>query len=210
MSDQNETMIYAAECAEYKVEEKDGRITLVGYPIVWGAMSDVRKDGNRHRFAKGSVEFAKPTKAVVNHEKGQLVGNTANNTLRLSEDDHGVRAEIDVPNTTLGRDTAQLVKDGYITGMSTGGYIKESKVGNGVRDIVKFKSYEVTITDDPAMDATSIAVMSTGYAAEYEKEQAENKNLEREKEIRAQMSKLNKYRLAQYKLGKVSGSTSHR
>lgn len=197
----NEHVFYAASSAQYELTDKgDGKTTLVGYPVVWGAMSDVRKDGNRHRFAKGSVEFRQPTRALYAHAGGSIIGSTANKTLRIAPDDRGIKVEIDLPNTTLGRDVANLVKDGYVKGMSIGGSIAQSYATNGVRDLKKFMADEVTVTDDPAMQATSVTVMSAEHATNYEKD------LLAMKEHKKEVSKLNKYKLKMLELGKVSGS----
>lgn len=188
---------YARESAEYQVEEKDGRTTLVGYPVIWGALSGVRNDGYRHRFARNSVIFQTPATAVYAHDASELIGNTSNNSLRITPDDKGVRVEIDLPDTTTGRDVATLVRDGYTRGMSIGGFINSSKRYEATkeRELTLFVAHEVTITGTPAMVETSVELQ-----AKVETKPAETpvKQFSRnEQELREERSKLDKYKLAQ-------------
>ncbi|WP_254068379.1 HK97 family phage prohead protease [Brevibacillus sp. 7WMA2] len=43
-------------------------------------------------------------KALWNHRTDYVLGSTKNQTLRLSEDDIGLRFELDLPNNTWGKD----------------------------------------------------------------------------------------------------------
>ncbi len=66
-------------------------------------------------------------RALFNHEASALLGRKASGTLRVRADEVGVPYEIDLPNTTLGRDVAELLNRGDITGSSFGFRV----VGNG-------------------------------------------------------------------------------
>jgi len=66
-------------------------------------------------------------RALFNHEASMLLGRKAAGTLRVRADEVGVPYEIDLPNTTLGRDVAELLNRGDITGSSFGFRV----VGNG-------------------------------------------------------------------------------
>src|SRR4051812_16869948 len=70
-------------------ETKSG-ITLRGYPIVWGQLSDDR-GGYRVRLSRGSAFAAPRVLALWCHDSRVVLGNTANGTLRiLPDDDYGV------------------------------------------------------------------------------------------------------------------------
>src|SRR4051812_9462253 len=110
---------YSADANYSTVTSDDGQTrTLVGYPIVWGATTDQPISGLKHRFSRDSVEFQSPTFALFHHDYGQPLGDTQSGTLRIKPDDHGIRTEIDLPNTTAGNDTWELVKSGRVKGMS--------------------------------------------------------------------------------------------
>ena len=62
-------------------------------------------------------------KAFVNHDTNMVIGSTRSGTLRLTQDERGLLAEIDLPDTTYGRDLAVSVARGDVSGMSFGFYV---------------------------------------------------------------------------------------
>jgi HK97 family phage prohead protease len=96
----------------------------------------------------------------VNHDMGQILATTRNNSLRLVEDARGLRAEADLPDTTAGRDLATLIESGVVHSMSFGFSIPrggDSFSDNGqTREIREAILHEVSvITGWPAYKATS-------------------------------------------------------
>ena len=100
-------------------------------------------------------------RALVNHDVNLLLGRSGAGTLRLEERAEGVQYEIDLPNTTLGRDTAELLARGDYPGSSYGFRAIEDEWGEtedgrplrtltqvAVRDIgpVAFPAYDDTTT----------------------------------------------------------------
>ncbi len=57
-------------------------------------------------------------RALFNHNPDHLLGTTGAGTLRLSVTDEGLADEVDLPDTTTGRDLAVLARRGDITGQS--------------------------------------------------------------------------------------------
>ena len=97
-------------------------VVATGYAAVFNALSS-NLGGFVERIAPGT--FTKTlkesdTRAMWNHDPNHLLGRVSAGTLRLSEDDHGLRYEIDLPATTLGRDVADLLRRGDVTGSSFG------------------------------------------------------------------------------------------
>ena len=98
----------------------DGGRTLVAYAAVFGAESrdlggfteEVRAGAFTKTLAEADV------RAVVNHDPSQLLGRNRAGTLRMMEDSYGLRYEVDLPDTTHGRDLATSVERGDITGSS--------------------------------------------------------------------------------------------
>jgi HK97 family phage prohead protease len=136
--------------------------TLTGYPIVWNAISDDR-GGYFVRCLPNSAKFFTPTLAYWNHDCARVLGNTANNTLRLTPDTTGVKVEIDLPGTSDGRDAETLVSQGYVAGMSfamveppEGAIVTEN--GQQILNVTSFLCDEVTITGIPAFVQTTIQV----------------------------------------------------
>ena len=58
--------------------------------------------------------------ALVDHDRTRLLARTRSGSLRLGEDATGLRFELDVPDTTAGRDVLALAERGDLGGMSFG------------------------------------------------------------------------------------------
>lgn len=59
-------------------------------------------------------------RALFNHDPSALLGRTGAGSLRLSQDERGLAYEIDLPDTTLGRDVRELLRRGDLSGSSFG------------------------------------------------------------------------------------------
>lgn len=95
--------------SRFALKPADGKPgTLSGYAIVWNALSTDR-GGYVVRLRPGSARPAATTFALYNHEYADPLGRLENGTLRIFNDDTGVRVEIDLPDTQAGRDVATLV-----------------------------------------------------------------------------------------------------
>ena len=103
-------------------------------------------------------------RALIDHNSGRVIGRSSAGTLRLSEDAKGLAVEIDLPDTTDGRDLATLLERGDISGMSFGFCVtKETWDETGdvpVRTIQACELYEVSAVAFPAYEDTEIALRS--------------------------------------------------
>lgn len=135
--------------------------TLTGYAVVWDSDTTIG-DYFVERIAKGA--FSKALRgdvlALVNHDWGRVIGRTASGTLRLTEDERGLKVEVDVPNSTDGNDVWELVGRKDIDGMSFGfRATKQEWDDTGdlpKRTVLEAELYEVTATPIPAYPDTSI------------------------------------------------------
>ena len=103
--------------------------TITGYGSVFYRDDDI---GTQYEPVQGFVERVRPGAfagiiargddvwAAVNHNMENILGRRGGGTLRLAEDDIGLRYWIDIPETTLGRDTRVQIKRGDFTGSSIG------------------------------------------------------------------------------------------
>lgn len=133
---------------------------LSGYALVWGVPSSDR-GGYMVRLAKGSARFATPTLGLYRHDRGQVLANTANATLKLTSDDVGVKFEMDVANTTAGNDTLVLVREKFVAGMSfamadapSGKTTREN--GVEIFDATDYLVDEISVLVDPAFVQTRV------------------------------------------------------
>jgi len=93
-----------------------------------------------------------------------VIGRSTAGTLRMAEDKTGLSVEIDLPDTTDGRDIATLIERGDISGMSFG-FIVTKQTWDETGDVPKrtieaVELHEVSIVAFPAYDDTTIAMRS--------------------------------------------------
>lgn len=141
--------------------DKASTRTIEGYAVVWGAASSPNIWGERFRFLRGSINWIEPVLALYHHSYAAPIGRKDNGTLRINEDDYGVHVEIDLPDTTVGRDVYEMVRTKLVTGMSFGAYIRKTQPVEGERDlyeVLKTDVDEVTATAIPSMTETSLGV----------------------------------------------------
>ncbi len=141
---------------------------LVGYAAVFGKLSqDV--GGFREIIQQGAFTETlgrhDDVRALVEHDGGLMtLGRTTAGTLRLTEDDVGLRVEIDPPDTQAGRDIIELVGRGDIGQMSFGFHTVADSWnmvdGEEVRTLIEVELFDVSIVSFPAYPGTKIGLRS--------------------------------------------------
>src|SRR5262249_29187777 len=115
--------------------------------------------------------------ALFNHDVNQVLGRTTSGTLRLRADKVGLAFELDLPNTTVGRDCYESVKRGDLNGCSFAfrleagmdSFVEEvkDKVRQVVRKIRSFANlFDISVVTNPAYPDTSVDARHTLVAAE--------------------------------------------
>lgn len=96
----------------------NGPGVLVGYASVFNKLSQ-NLGGFVERVDAGTfdktLQDGGPVVARFNHDDNFLLGTTEAETLRLSVDGTGLRYEVELPDTTAGRDVAALAKRGDLS-----------------------------------------------------------------------------------------------
>lgn len=140
--------------------------TASGYAAVFNSDADIGGYW-RERIAPGafSAAIGGDIRALVDHDAGRVIGRTTAGTLRLAEDARGLAVEIDLPDTTDGRDVATNLELGNLTGMSFGFVVTKQSwdetVDPPLRTIERVDLHEVSIVAFPAYEATAVAVRSS-------------------------------------------------
>lgn len=164
---------------------------LSGYAIVYDVESRVLWDCGGEfveTIDRGAVTdellATSDVKALFDHE-GMLLARCVNGegSLSLVSDEHGLRFEFSVPNTTRGNDVAELVRRGDVRGCSFAFAAKESDViyttradGTRHRRVMKISLLaDVSIVADPAYTQTSVSLRS--FDNEPENKKIENTTL---------------------------------
>lgn len=109
-----------------------------------------------------ALKAPRNVRATVDHSEGTagLLGTTDAGTLRLSQDDVGLRYEIDLPDTSTGRDLAALVARGDVRGASFMARMNPATIERTAAGVIhrEFPElFDICITAMPAYDQTSVA-----------------------------------------------------
>lgn len=140
--------------------EGDG-MTFHGYAAVFDSPSEPMPFVERiapGAFRKTLSEKKRDMRMFLNHNTDILLGSTRAGTLRLSEDERGLHAEADLPDTSAGRDLAVLLKRGDVATMSFGFQTVRDRWSDdgSERTLNEVRLFEVSpITGWPAYPATS-------------------------------------------------------
>jgi hypothetical protein len=142
----------------------DGKTTVAGYAAVFNDMTEIG-DYFRETIAPGAFTETLKTadvRAYFDHNSGRVLGRKSAGTLRIHEDERGLAVEIDLPDTSDGRDVQTLIERGDVTGMSFGFIVtKQTWDDTGdipSRTIDEVILREVSIVSEPAYEGTSIAL----------------------------------------------------
>lgn len=151
---------------------QDGTLgTVVGYPSLFDVQATIY-EGPGYRFIE-EVDPGAFTKtlaeddirATVNHNPDKLLGRMKAGTARFWADKKGLRMEVDVPNTTYGRDLVVSLERGDITGGSIWFSVvrdKKKEVDDvTVRRILEARLFEAGPVAFPAFEETEVALRST-------------------------------------------------
>ena len=164
----NPKMEYRA-AAEIRLVEQgdDAAPKIVGYAAVFDSLS---RDlgGFREKIMPGaftrSIKRGDDVAALFGHNPELVLGRLSNGTLRMEEDDHGLRVEIDPPDTTTGRDVVEYIRRGDIDAMSFGFVVDNESWSNDddgdVRTLHAVSIYDVSAVTFPAYPDTTLAVRS--------------------------------------------------
>ncbi|ECE8269148.1 HK97 family phage prohead protease [Salmonella enterica subsp. enterica] len=139
---------------------------LVGYVVRWNSRSELIWGEFYEMFApyafKDSLASGRDVRALYEHDYKGLLGRTTSGTLLLSEDDTGLRFELDPPDTQTGRDLLALVKRGDLSGMSFGfratKEIWDFNQNPCTRAVTAAELLEITVTATPAYSESDVAI----------------------------------------------------
>lgn len=178
---------------ESRAADEDGR-TLVGHASVFNSIYDV--GWFREVFTPGaftaSIAHNDDVRALIEHDPARVIGRRKSGTLRLSEDDRGLRCEIDLPDTQEARDLIIQVERGDRDQMSIQfrPIIQEwdkTDPDHPLRTISEADLIDVSVVTFPASDATAASVRAMENEFDAHKRQANYSNAGRRLRMRAQI-----------------------
>lgn len=150
------------QTADFEIREDEaGGMLFEGYAAVFNSASEPLPFTEKIAPGafRGSLRMRNDIKLLWNHDTGQVLGSTRAKTLSLYEDEKGLRVRAQLPNTTLGRDTAELIRRGDVNAMSFGFSVPrngDSWNEDGTeRTLKQVRLHEVSIVAFPAYSATA-------------------------------------------------------
>lgn len=154
-----------AEPVEVRKTDTPG---LSGYAAVFGSVAEIA-GMFREQIAPGAFRDAvgrDDVRALFNHDANFVLGRTGAGTLRLSEDDKGLRYDVDPPDTTWARDLMVSVERGDVNQSSFAFEVTEETWDYGkrgempMRTIKAVRLYDVSPVTYPAYESTSVSARS--------------------------------------------------
>ncbi len=136
---------------------------LSGYAAVYGQIAPI---GNfDERIVSGafnrSLSNGADVRALYNHRDSDVIARRSAGTLKLSEDDKGLRFHMRIPNTQAARDLVENIRHGNISGMSIGFVVKKERWtrsgDRALRSLVEVDLIEVSPVTFPAYEGTSVS-----------------------------------------------------
>ncbi len=157
---------------ELRTEGEGEARKIVGYAAEFGVRTQLYDDVYEE-IAPGA--FAESIgqddiRSLFNHDPNLVLGRNMADTLRLAEDDRGLKIEIDPPDTQLARDLMVLLDRGDVSQMSFGFLTLSDKWemedGNQIRTLIKVKLFDVSPATYAAYPTTEVALRNIEGARE--------------------------------------------
>ncbi len=173
------------EDVELRVTDDD-KPKINGYAAKFGKWSQ-DLGGFVEKIRKGAFDEAlekSDIRALKNHNSDLILGRNTSGTLRLDTNSVGLRFEVDVPDTTTGRDTVEEIRRGDLSGCSFAFTVLEDdwkypEAGPIERTIVKVgELFDVGPVTYPAYPDTTVSARSMDKVKELTEKRQQEKTPE--------------------------------
>jgi HK97 family phage prohead protease len=144
-----------------RYETPDGN-RLVGYAAVWDSPTEITEWGKTFNETIRRGAFARSLKdnpdvvCCVHHDETRILGRTTSGTLKLNEDIHGLRFEVDLPQHA--HDIRELVQRGDLSGASFRFEARADRWDGNSRELLDVDLFHVSVVVHPAYRQTSVSV----------------------------------------------------
>ena len=147
----------------FEIREEGDGMTFVGYAAKFDQPSEnlggFVEYVERGAFSR-SLKSRNDVMLLWNHDAGQPLASTRSGTMKLTEDEVGLRVEARLPMTTLGKDLSVLLREKIVGKMSFGfNVIKDSWNSEGTeRRLKSVRLFETSLVVWPAYPQTEATV----------------------------------------------------
>src|SRR5512132_777674 len=132
--------------------------TVHGYAAIYNTLSE-DLGGYREKIAAGAFAgvLEDDVRALLNHDPNQVLGRTKSGTLRLFDEQRGLRFELDLPDSPLGENMRSAVRRGDLDGASFRFEVGDEDWNGDIRTVKSVKALrDVTLATYPAYPAASV------------------------------------------------------
>jgi uncharacterized protein len=150
---------------DFEVRAEGDGMTFSGYASVFNSPSE-DLGGFIEYVAPGafkrSLQSRNEVKLLWNHDAGEPLASLRGGSMQLVEDERGLKVTAQLPNTTRGRDVAELLRTNVINTMSFGfNVIKDNWSSDGkTRTLESVRLFEVSVVSFAAYPSTTATVRS--------------------------------------------------
>jgi HK97 family phage prohead protease len=143
----------------------EGARKIGGYGAVFNSETVIGGEF-REKIAPGAFSKAigGDVRSFFNHNSALILGRTKSGTLRIWEDERGLRYEVDLPDTQAGRDLAVSMERGDVDGSSFAFRVTKQSWDESrdmpLRTIEEAELFEVGPVTVPAYDDATVALRS--------------------------------------------------
>jgi uncharacterized protein len=142
--------------------------TLHGYAAVYNVESE-DLGGFREKIAPGAFSgvLDADVRALLNHDPSQVLGRTKSGTLRLFDEQRGLRFEVDLPDSPLGENVREAVRRKDIDGASFRFTVDRDSWSGDLRTVESVRELkDVTVATFGAYPAASVELRTRPDPAE--------------------------------------------
>jgi len=184
INETRENRVYSSN-VELRAKGDDSRI-IEGYACKFGVWSRslgwFKEKIDKDAFS--DIDWSKQdVKALINHDHNLILARSNKNvdTLKLEVDETGLRFEFEAPNTTIGNDLLENVRNKNYQECSFAFIVKvdqweEKEEGDSERTIMKFAEiFDISVVTDPAYYDTVVDVAKRSFDQYKKANEEENK-----------------------------------
>ena len=125
--------------------------TIAGTIVTWG--EEGRTSAGRTVFEKNSIDFSKPVKLLLEHDKTRPIGKMS----EVDEEEKGIYATFKLAKTFAADDAIEEAIFGIRDGFSVGVMVDKFDNKDGVMIIKAATLIEVSLVTEPAIDSARVA-----------------------------------------------------